>query len=102
MGYCSQVAFGLSEYISKHKQDIPVTRRSFLVGSVRATLEAHDREGRLDATALSRLGWLYLIEYSPSSNPDARLVEKARNCAQRGLSEDPQNRHCKSLLARTE
>ena len=102
VGYCSQVAFDLSEYISNHKQDIPVTRRSFLVGSVRATLEGHDREGRLDATALSRLGWLHLIEYSPTSNPDPTLVEKARNCAQRGLRLDSQNHHCKRLLARME
>ena len=99
--YCSQVAYDLSEYISSHKQEIPVASRSFLVGSVRVTLEGHDREGNLDATALSRLGWLYLIEYSPGSNPDQTLVEKARYCAQRGLELDPQNRHCERLLTRT-
>ena len=101
VSYCSQVAFNLSEYISGHKQDIPVTRRSFLVSSVRVTLEDHDRGGRLDATALSRLGWLYLIEYSPMSNPDEALVEKARYCARRGLELDPGNYHCQGLLNRT-
>ena len=99
--YCSRAASDLADYLSRHKDEVPVARRAFFVNSVRVALEGHDRAQRLDATALSRLGWLYLIEYSSVSNPDRTLVEKAHECAKRGLEREPHNRHCASLLKRT-
>lgn len=99
---CSEVAAALADYISTNKEEVPPERRDMLIGRVRMALEGHQEAHRLDSTDLSRLGWLYLLEYSPSVNPDANLIRLAKDCAKEGLQLEPQNAYCRSLLARTE
>lgn len=99
--HCSDIAAALADYLSAHKDEIPPERRDMLLGSVRFALEGHRRAGRLDSTDLSRLGWLYLLEYSPSVSPDIEVVRAAQECARDGLKLEAQNIHCKRLLERT-
>ena len=101
LAYCSSVAGQLAAYISENRDSIPHSRRSFLVSSVRGALEEHRAKGTLSATDFSRLGWLYLIEFSGATNPDRALVEDAQRAALDGLAADDRNQYCASLLKRT-
>ena len=47
----------------------------------------------LDATGLSRLAWLFLLEEN---------VDKARKYANDGCAKDPTNKYCLSILERIE
>lgn len=96
---CSEVAYLLSSFLRDHKDDYPITRRAFLFRSVRNALERHRELGKLNATDLSRLGWLYLNEVHGGS-PDPDLTTRAYECARDGLEMDPGNRHCQSLEGR--
>ena len=98
-GECSHVAYLLSLFLRDHKEDYPVVRRAFLFRSVRTALERHRELGKLNATDLSRLGWLYLNEVHGGS-PDPDLATRAYECAHDGLKMEPDNRHCESLQNR--
>lgn len=84
-----EVAFQLCRYINAHLSEIPKARRGVYLASVRAHMErvAH----KLDATGLSRLAWLFLLEDN---------VEKAREYANRGCEIDSTNCHCLKILQR--
>ena len=83
------VARELSKYVTDHLYDIPKARRGVYLASVRSHMEklAH----RLDATGLSRLAWLFLLE-------DDR--DSAWKYANMGCAKDSTNSHCVKILER--
>ena len=96
----SDVANELNTFVSSRKDEIEPRRRTVLSESVIKSLEGFRTEGSLNATDLSRLGWLYLNQYSFESDPQQRLVEAARQCALDGLTLQPGNQFCVNLLSR--
>lgn len=82
-------AYELCKYIDNHKYDIPKDRRGVYLASVREYMvQVSDL---LDATGLSRLAWLFLLEGNE---------EQAREFAKSGLSKEPHNEYCKKILQR--
>lgn len=100
LSMASDVANDLNTYVSYRKNEIEPRRRTVLSESVIKTLEDFRVSGRLNATDLSRLGWLYLNQYAPESDPEQHLVDTARQCALEGLRLQPENQFCKNLLSR--
>jgi hypothetical protein len=86
-----EVAFLLSQFVNQHLYEIPKARRGVYLASVRAHMEKVASD--LDATGMSRLAWLFLLEDK---------VEKARKYANDGCSKDQTNKHCLSILERIE
>jgi len=86
------VAFELCKYVNDHLNEIPKTRRGVYLASVRSHMMA--LTDRLDATGLSRLAWLFLLEDAE----DAK--ENAWRYANEGCSRDPTNSHCIKILER--
>jgi len=84
-----EVAFVLCQFIDAHKAEIPRTRRGVYLAGVRGHMEK--LANALDATALSRLAWLFLLE-------DNR--EKALHYAQLGLEKEAGNDHCRRIVKR--
>jgi hypothetical protein len=85
----SAVAFRLCQFMSNQSTDIPVARRGIYLAGVRSHMEAIHPQ--LDATDLSRLAWLFLLEMNTHS---------ARRYADEGLRKDPDNIHCQRLIKR--
>lgn len=85
----NEVAFQLCRYVKDHIYKIPKARRGVYLASVRSHMQqiAH----KLDATGLSRLAWLFLLEEN---------VLKAREYANRGCEIDPTNNYCIKILER--
>lgn len=83
------VAFDVCKYINEHSVSIPKQRRSVYLTNLRSLLEAHAEA--LDATGLSRLAWLFLLE-------DNRA--QAWKYASRGLLKEQDNRHCYNIIQR--
>jgi len=86
-----EVAFQLCSYINTHRAEIPTARRGIYLTSVRSHMERLVSD--LDATGLSRLAWLYLLEEN---------IEKARYFANKGCERDPTNAYCIRILERLE
>jgi hypothetical protein len=86
-----EVAFQLCRYVNEHKDEIPHARRGVYLASVRSHLEKG--ADQLDATGLSRLAWLYLLE----GNQDM-----AWRYARAGLAKDENNRHCLRIVENLE
>ncbi|HZV36805.1 MAG TPA: NB-ARC domain-containing protein [Verrucomicrobiae bacterium] len=84
-----EVAFQLCRYVNSHIYEIPKARRGVYLASVRAHMQRVANE--LDATALSRLAWLFLLEEN---------VTKAREYANRGCELEPLNKYCLKILER--
>ncbi|MBM3470232.1 MAG: hypothetical protein FJX73_05505 [Armatimonadetes bacterium] len=84
-------ALALCQFIDARKAAIPRTRRGVYLAGVRDHMERS--AGDLDATALSRLAWLFLLE-------DNR--EKALYYAKLGLDKEPGNEHCRRIVQRLE
>jgi hypothetical protein len=84
-----EVAFELCKYVNEHLNEIPKTRRGVYLASVRSHMEAI--ADRLDATGLSRLAWLFLLEDDQ---------EEAWKYANQGCMKDPTNGHCIKILER--
>ncbi len=84
-----EVAFDVCKYINDHSSSIPVARRSVYVATLRDHMSKLAHE--LDATGLSRLAWLYLLE---NNQPDAWRY------ASLGLQKDSENRHCYNIIQR--
>ncbi len=84
-----EVAFELCRYIDAHKFEIPIARRGVYVASVRSHMEALADD--LDATGLSRLAWLFLLEDDKDG---------AWKYANMGLAKDSVNRHCTKVVER--
>jgi hypothetical protein len=84
-----EVAFELCRYIDAHKFEIPIARRGVYVASVRAHMEA--LADHLDATGLSRLAWLFLLEDDKGG---------AWKYANMGLAKDSVNNHCINIVER--
>lgn len=82
-------ALTLCKFIDAHRLDIPRTRRGVYLAGVRAHMEKLSQQ--LDATGLSRLAWLFLLEADE---------EKALEFASLGLRKDPWNHHCQNLVER--
>ena len=74
-----EVAFQLCKYVTDHLTEIPKARRGVYLASVRSHMErvAH----LLDATGLSRLAWLFLLEENTA---------KTREYRKRGATRTPQ------------
>lgn len=86
-----EAALHLVRYVSDHISEIPTTRRGTYLASVREHMvRAADS---LDATGLSRLAWLFLLEGD---------TQKAHHYASVGASKDPHNEHCLKILERQE
>ncbi|MDP3062150.1 MAG: hypothetical protein Q8O40_02890 [Chloroflexota bacterium] len=100
--FTSQVAGDLVYHITQRKMQIEPRRRSALVESVIAALERFRREARLNAISLSRLGWLYMVQWSNDTDPDRALIRMALQCAKEGLSLDGGNEYCRGLQERAE
>lgn len=83
------VAIQLCQYVDAHKADIPQVRRGVYLASVRSHMEKIATE--LDATGLSRLAWLFLLEGD---------TKNAWQYANRGLAKDPTNTHCTRIVER--
>lgn len=86
-----EVALQLCNYVNEHITQIPKARRGVYLASVRAHMEKLAKD--LDATGLSRLAWLFLLEGN---------VDQARNYADWGCARDPCNTHCIRILKRLE
>jgi hypothetical protein len=84
-----EVAFQLCGYVKSHIQEIPKARRGVYLASVRSHMQRV--ASKLDATGLSRLAWLFLLEDN---------VTKAREFANHGCAIDPTNSHCIKILER--
>lgn len=84
-----EVAFELCRYIGVHKSEIPVARRGVYVASVRSHMEALTKD--LDATGLSRLAWLFLLEDDKDG---------AWKYANMGLAKESTNSHCVDIVER--
>lgn len=98
--YAVYIAGELARELSRPELGVTAAQRAMYVAGVAHFLE--QRKHQLNATGLSRLGWLYLIRWSPDTDPDKRLVRRAYECAELGLRLEPDNRHCLQLLQRTE
>jgi hypothetical protein len=85
------VAAELCKYVNAHLADIPKARRGVYLASVRSHMERLVDE--LDATGLSRLAWLFLLEGN---------VKRARHYANMGCERDSANTHCVRILERLE
>ncbi|HEY9718279.1 MAG TPA: NB-ARC domain-containing protein, partial [Trichormus sp.] len=83
------VAGKLAQYINAHKSEIPPTRRGVYLASVRYHMQ--QIHNQLDATGLSRLAWLFLLE-------DDKV--HAKQYAELGLKKEPQNEFCERILTR--
>ncbi|MCB1182957.1 hypothetical protein KDM41_05950, partial [bacterium] len=79
----------LCQFIDKNKHAISRTRRGVYIAGVRRHMEA--LADQLDATALSRLAWLFLQEENQ---------EKALKYARMGMERDPMHEHCLRILER--
>ena len=84
-----EVAFDLCRFIDAHKSEIPKTRRGVYLAGVRGHMEKVASE--LDATALSRLAWLFLLEDNQ---------HEALKHAEIGLAKEPDNEHCRRIVQR--
>jgi len=84
-----EVAFDVCKYINDHSATIPIARRSVYVATLRDHMSKLAHE--LDATGLSRLAWLYLLE---GNQPEAWRY------ASLGLQKDSENRHCYNIIQR--
>jgi hypothetical protein len=84
-----EVAFHLCKYVDAHKSEIPAARRGVYLKSVRVHMERLAAD--LDATGLSRLGWLFLLEGDEDG---------AWKYANLGLARDPTNEHCYKIAAK--
>jgi hypothetical protein len=84
-----EVALHLCNYVDKRTAEIPQARRGVYLASVREHMV--NVSERLDATGLSRLAWLFLLE----GNSD-----KALQYAREGHDTDPGNVYCEKLLRR--
>ena len=96
--FSSDTAASLAEYLSSNKDSIPSHRRGSFLVSVRNDMSKHRDENLLNATDLSRLGWLYLLQASPQ---DLDLIAIANQMAKEGLDMEPTNQYCINLYERT-
>jgi hypothetical protein len=83
------VANTLCRFLDAHKTEIPRTRRGVYLAGVRGHMEK--LASKLDATGLSRLAWLYLLENNR---------EKGLFYATLGLEKEPNNEHCERIVRR--
>jgi len=84
-----EAALALCQFIDAHKAEIPRTRRGVYLAGVRGHMEKAAND--LDATALSRLAWLFLLEANQ---------HKALHYAELGLTKEPDNEHCRRIAQR--
>ena len=84
-----EVASDVCKYINEHSQDIPIARRSLYLATLRDHMGKLAAE--LDATGLSRLAWLHLLENNKSD---------AWRYASLGLKKEAGNRHCFNIIER--
>ena len=84
-----EVASEICKYINDHAQEIPVARRSVYLASLREKMVAIKWDN--DATAMSRLAWLYLLEDNKA---------QAWKYASRGLAINGDNNHCMNIIER--
>ena len=89
LGLIRDVALDLCKYVYDHKAEIPKTRRGVYLASVRSHMERI--AARLDATGLSRLAWLFLLEDKQ---------DKAWEYAYAGRMKEITNEHCLKILDR--
>lgn len=82
-------ALELVQYVDENKADIPVNRRGVYIANVRAHMEKH--AVHLDATGLSRLAWLHLLEGDHDG---------AWKYANMGLAIEAVNAHCLRIVER--
>lgn len=85
----SQAANRINGLLSRQELDVDVDERRLMVHRLRRLME--DRAKEADATDLSRLAWLCMHD------GDTTAAERWANA---GLAQDPDNRHCQSLIAR--
>ena len=84
-----EVALELCQYVVDRAAEIPITRRGVYLASVRQHMV--NISDKLDATGLSRLAWLYLLE---GNKPEAWRY------ASQGLRTDQNNEHCFNIINR--
>ncbi|MEI6704273.1 MAG: hypothetical protein WCL71_12170, partial [Deltaproteobacteria bacterium] len=89
VGLVKEAAFLLCRYVSDHVADIPKARRGVYLASVRSHMQRV--AGKLDATGLSRLAWLFLLEEN---------ITKAREYANKGCEIESTNGYCLRILER--
>ncbi|MBC7821157.1 MAG: hypothetical protein IAG10_30080 [Planctomycetaceae bacterium] len=88
-GLVSEVAWQVCRYINDHLAEIPKARRGVYLASIRSHMEKLSES--LDATGLSRLAWLFLLE---DDQPNAWKY------ANEGCKKDSANGHCIKILER--
>lgn len=85
-----ETAYALCKFVDAHKIDIPRARRGVYLASVRSHMERLAE--KLDATGLSRLAWLFLLEDGGE--------DSAWKYANLGLSRDSTSSHCLKIVQR--
>lgn len=98
--FALHIARLLARELSRSELGVEPVHREMYVAGVVQYLE--ERRKRLNATGLSRLGWLYFIRDSHDTDPKIRrwLMEKALHCAEDGLRLEPTNEYCIRLRNR--
>jgi hypothetical protein len=84
-----EAAFHLCKYVDAHKYEIPQARRGVYLAGVRSHMERIANQ--LDATGLSRLAWLFMLEGNEI---------KGNEYARKGFEKDPTNEYCRKFLGR--
>jgi hypothetical protein len=84
-----EVALQLCKYVDSHKHDIPQMRRGVYLASVRSHMATLAEQ--LDATGLSRLAWLFLLEGD---------TQNALRYANNGLERESTNTYCQRIVDR--
>ena len=83
------IALQVCKYVDAHKGKIPPARRGVYLASVRDHMEKI--APKLDATGLSRLAWLFILEGN---------LDGGWKYANMGLSNDSGNTHCLRIVER--
>jgi len=84
-----EVALQVCRYINEHIAELPPARRGVYLASIRSLMMPLASE--LDATGLSRLAWLFLLEGKE---------DLAYKYAGMGLAKDADNSHCQKMIDR--
>jgi NB-ARC domain len=86
-----EAAYQVGRYVNDHSGQIPIARRGTYLASLRSHMEKV--ADNLDATGLSRLAWLFLLEGER---------DRGEYYAKMGLKKDPQNGYCRKILEKKE
>jgi hypothetical protein len=87
IGLIREAAYYVCKYINDHQTEIPIARRGTYLANIRTHMQRISAD--LDATGLSRLAWLFLLE---GDRENAKLYADA------GITKESRNQYCLRIL----